>query len=77
MVAMVPVAMSRHLHADQFFETAIVLFRALSRMTTEGLDVSTYLATWTELLLQHDHDEVSARKAVGECRLTLAVPWSR
>lgn len=48
----------RNTASQQFFEVATLLFRSTGDAYYGTLDVSSYVHDWSELLLEHEHEEV-------------------
>ena len=51
--------------AEQFFQIAIELFRKIDDAEAQKLPLSTYLETWTQCLLNHEHEEFVGQPSVN------------
>lgn len=50
--------------SQYFFEVATILFKSSGNAYYAALDVTTYVHDWSDLLLKHEHKEVSGSTPV-------------
>lgn len=63
LVAQIPESLKYGETCQQFFDTALSVFRAVDESGRESLDLTVYTQDWSNLLLRHVHDEVSKCRA--------------
>ena len=66
---MIPHSVTCGERSYQFFDIALVVFRSIDEVGRENLQLATYIRDWSNLLLNHIHDEVG-RKEEGTRKRT-------
>ncbi|MCJ1398303.1 hypothetical protein MMC11_001500 [Xylographa trunciseda] len=64
MVTMIPETVNCSQSTEQFFNIALEVFRHADELRLEQMPLASYLQTWSELLLEHRHDEFVGRDGV-------------
>lgn len=59
LVAQIPESLQYGETSQQFFNTALSVFRAVDETGRDNLNLTAYTQDWSDLLLGHSHDEVS------------------
>lgn len=66
LVALIPESLKCGETSQQFFDTALSVFRAVDESGRENLNLTAYIQDWSNLLLGYVHDEV------GTCRAPIS-----
>lgn len=58
LVILIPRSLQHGKTCQQFFEIALIVFRAIDDGVREKLDFAAYIQVWSDMLLRHKHVEV-------------------